>query len=215
MKTNKNGFVQTVNELDMRLFGILLVLTFLCSCKQTTTSKEFLNTYTVNPELYKKEKEILEVIARDYIDSIGNNITPPSPLKTIYFKIDTIFYNGQEKFALLYYRKVKHSIYIFNQDSTSYDGGCLIGTKVGENTDSLKILAELTISSSSENSSEWVINDNRSTYLRELKYVKGKYNINDIRFWESDVWEKAEIMNAKMKRYLEMKKTNPEDVYPR
>ena len=46
-----------------------------------------------------------------------------------------------------------------------------------------------------------------------MNYIEGEYNINDTRFWDSYLWEEAKEMREKMKRFEEMKKTHPENVY--
>ena len=53
----------------------------------------------------------------------------------------------------------------------------------------------------------------RKDYLRKMNYIEGEYNINDTRFWDSYLWEEAKEMREKMKRFEEMKKTHPENVY--
>ena len=45
-----------------------------------------------------------------------------------------------------------------------------------------------------------------------VKYAY-KYNLNDIRFWTSTVWQKIEENNIKRKAFEEEKKNHPENVY--
>ena len=201
------------------LFLLLIVVVVIsCECK-SSTPLEFLNKKNISKAEYAKDIKNLKKVTLQYIDSIGKQKTPKSKVTNLDIFIDTVFYNSENKIVLLAITKrinpyVRLKTGDDYKDGIDYYGNCFIGTK---DSSSSNIIYKLNQSVNSDESDGYlrVKNKLRKIYLCEMNNAKNKYNINDTRFWSSNVWEEAEIMNAKMKRYLEKKKTNPEDVYPR
>jgi hypothetical protein len=172
----------------LRVIMVFLLLAIVVSCiEKTSTSEEYLNKNKVSQETYLSDTNILQNVVASYIDST-NKIRKPKPKsKTLSIEIDTIFYGSNNKLALLYISKNKNPYVVANKDSLQFIGGCLIAIK--DQNNSIKIVDKLKyITTTSETSNE-ISRDLRLMYLREMGYIEGKYNINDNRFWESDVWK--------------------------
>jgi|GEM_PF-2345277 len=201
------------------LYSILiLVVVISCECK-TNTPIEFLNKHNTSEAAYARDIKKLEKETLHYIDSIGKQKTPISKVTNVDVFIDTVFYNNENKIVFLAITKrinpyVKLKSGDEYKDGIDYYGNCFIGNK---DSSYINIIHKLNHSVNSDEPDGYsrVKKKLRKIYLCEMNNGNNRYNINDMRFWDSKVWEEAEIMNAKMKRYLKKKKTNPEDVYPR
>ena len=200
-------------------FSILMIL-FSCGVN-TSTPKEFLNKNNVSEEDYLSDVKSLQKTTLQYTDSVGKQKTPKSKVTILDISIDTIFYNNDNKIVFLAIAKrvnpyVKLKAGNEYKDGIDYYGNCFIGKK-DKSSSNIEIIHKLKYSVNSDESDGYlrVKKKLKKIYLCEMNEVKNKYNVNDTRFWTSNVWGQAEIMNAKMRRYLQKKKTNPEDVYPR
>jgi hypothetical protein len=208
----------------MKLFKALFFILFLVmnfSCvKETSTPKKFLSKNNIQKEYYFNDVKSLQKITLRYLDSVGRSTTPKSNIKNLNISIDTIFYGNDKKIVFLAISKtfnpyVKLRTGKEYQDGIDYYGNSFIGIKDKVN-DSIKIIHKIKYSVESDESDGYirVKNKLRKIYFREMNELKDRYNINDTRFWTSNIWEEAEIMKQKRKSYEEMKKTNPENVYP-
>jgi hypothetical protein len=207
MKKNKSGFVQVVKTKKMKvlLYSVFLIFTVSCAQK-TSTPEEFINTDKVSKEVYEKDLSLLTDAIKVYYDSINNVVNPRYVTELLGAKIDTVFYGNDDKIVLLAILTKKNE---YAEKDIQYAGECYIAYKRNK----IEILYQLKYSSTSTESLEKVSEMIRRIYLREMNYIKGKYNINDTRFWDSRVWEEAKEMKEKRKSFEEMKKTHPENVY--
>ena len=166
---------------------IIILLSTLSCINNTSTSKEYLNQNKVPKNVYLRDVNVLNKAVIAYIDSLNAKKKPKPRSKILSVKIDTIFYSPDDKIAFLYTTKSKNPYVINNKDSIQFAGGCLIALK--NNSNSIKIVDKLKYSITSSEISSKISRDLRLMYLREMGYIEGKYNINDNRFWDSDVWK--------------------------
>jgi hypothetical protein len=168
---------------------IILLLLFVSSCiEKTSTSKEYLNQNIVSQETYLKDVNTLKKVLVSYIDST-NAIRKPKPKsKILSIEIDTIFYGSEGKISFLYLTKNENPYVVNNKDSIQFVGGCFIALKNKKNN-SIEIVDKLKYKVTTSEMPNKISRDLRMMYLREIGYIEGKYNINDNRFWDSDVWK--------------------------
>ncbi|HAD80458.1 MAG TPA: hypothetical protein DCF99_15310 [Flavobacteriaceae bacterium] len=191
----------------MRFLFYSLFLIFTISCVQkTSTPEEFTNTNKVPKEVYNEDLVLLTDAIKAHYDSINSVVNPRSVSKILDTKIDTIFYGNDNKIVFLVLLKKENE---YAEKGIQYAGECYIAYK-REKTENLY---QLKYSSTSAESLKEVSEMIRKTYLGEMNYIEGEYNINDTRFWDSRVWEEAKEMKEKRKSIEEMKKTHPENVY--
>ena len=167
---------------------IIILLSTLSCVNNTSTSKEYLNQNKVSKDVYLRDVNVLNKVVIAYIDSVNAKKKPKPKSKIFSVKIDTIFYSPDDsKIALLYTTKSKNPYVINNKDSIQFAGGCLIALR--NNSNAIKIVDKLKYSVTSSEISSKISRDLRLMYLREMGYIEGKYNINDNRFWDSDIWK--------------------------
>ena len=207
MKKNKSGFVQVVKTKKMKILFYSVFLIFTVSCAQkTSTPKEFINTYKVSKEVYERDLSLLADAIKVHYDSINNVVNPNCVTKVLAIKIDTVFYGNDNKIVFLALLTKENK---YAENGIQYAGECYIGQK----KDTIKELYQLTNSATATSSIDKVSEMIKRIYLREMNYIRGKYNINDTRFWDSRVWAEAKEMKEKRKSFEEVKKTHPENVY--
>ena len=181
--------------INMKHFKYLLVISILLilnSCNgQTSTPEEFLNSNKIDSKIYKNNRMTFKKSSLSYLDSLNNSKTPKPKSDILNINIDTVFYGPNGKVAILYIlKKTNPYVELVNQDNEGgiqYSGGCLIGQKNGEN--SFEIFKKLKYNVTSVENKKVVSNKLRIIYLRELGLMDNRYNINDIRFWDSNVWK--------------------------
>lgn len=170
---------------EIMVFSLLVIVV---SCvEKTSTSEEYLNKNRVSQEIYSNDKNTLRDVVASYIDSTNETRKPKPKSKILSIEIDTIFYGSNNKMALLYISKNKNPYVVENKDSIQFIGGCLIALK--DQNNSIKIMDKLKYITTTSEIPNKISRDLRLMYLREMGYIEGKYNINDNRFWESNVWK--------------------------
>ncbi|WP_340064450.1 hypothetical protein [Ascidiimonas aurantiaca] len=168
-------------------FNILLF--FISSCVQnTSTPEEYRNNSSIQKDIYANDVKSIKAALASYIDSVDATRKTKPKSKILSIEIDTIFYGPKDKITFLYLSKKKNPYVINNKDSLQYVGGCFIAKKINKDN-SIKIIDELKYKITTSEIPNNMSRDLRIMYLREMGYIKGKYNINDNRFWESEVWE--------------------------
>lgn len=165
-----------------------------------------MNANKVSKEVYKEDLALLTNAIKAHYDSINNVVIPEYARNILELKMDTLFYGKDNKIVFLTVLKEENK---YAEKGISFTGECYIAYKKNK----IENLYRLKYSSGSSESLAEVSEMIRKIYLREMDYIEGKYNINDTRFWNSRVWEEAEEMKEKRKRFEETKKNNPENVY--
>lgn len=160
----------------------------LLSCKKTSTPKEYLNKYRIEQAEYNSDKNSLADLTKSKRDSIRKSSATPDE-KALEVYIDTIFYNPDNNKIVFLSITKKENQYAVNYDGISYSGECYIAIKDTESK-KIKILDRLKYSSTSDEKDgfEKVQESNRNIYLKEMKFIDGRFNINDNRFWTSKIW---------------------------
>ena len=166
---------------------MILIFCIIISCKKTSTPKEYLNELKVEQSEYQADKKQLVNLTKLRRDSVRTS-SKILEGKSLEIYIDTIFYNKDNKIVFLSITK-KENRYALNDDRISYSGECYIGTKDSESK-KIKILDRLKYSSTSSDNDgfEKAQKSNRNIYLTEMEFIDGRININDNRFWTSEVW---------------------------
>jgi len=169
----------------------ILIAAFFCSCNKTSTPKEYLYKVEIPKEIYQKDVQNLQerILARFDSIHIVEETKGEYTRKYVETIVDTIFYGPSNKIAFLAVSMGKDK-YVAdaqpnNPDGIVYNGECFIGVKKDSTN---VILKSLKYSVSSSQSYERVLKTLREMYYREMKYIEGRYNINDTRFWDSSVW---------------------------
>ena len=184
-----------------------MFLIFIISCvHKTSTPKEFINNYIIQKEFYKKDLTLLSNAVEVHYDSINNIVNPHHVTKILNVKIDTIFYGNDHKIVFLALLTNKNE---YAEKGIQYAGECYIAYKKNE----IENLYQLKYSSTSTISLKEVSQMLRENYLQEMNYIEGRYNINDTRFWNSNVWKEAKEVKENRKNFEEIKKNNPSNVY--
>ena len=197
----------------MKKVEILFILLLLVSCTTTTTPKKYLNSVVVSPEVYTLDTIQLKEKIFAYYD-LENKIWKKKPnyqRRILALRVDTLKNGKYHKFAaLLLFDDYNKLVTMDNPNDipTYYAGECFIGKK--EN-DTIRIATILTLRTSGIKrfSARKLL---RNNYLRLLPDNKGVYNINDIRFWDSKVWDDSLVV--KTKRYYEMQQDSTIETYP-
>ena len=192
---------------------LFFFLILFVSCTTTTTPKKYLNSVVVPQEVYADDTIQLKKEILAFYD-LENKIWKKQPnyqRHILALRVDTLIYGKDHKFAaLLLFDDYNKLVTVDNPNGipTYYAGECFIGKK--EN-DTIKIVTILTLRTSGKKrfSARKLL---RNNYLRLLPYNKGVYNINDIRFWDSKVWDDSLV--EKTKHFYEMQQDSTIETYP-
>lgn len=171
------------------MFAFIVILG---SCRETNTPDEFLNSNQVISEIIEKDKNNL---ARQFMEILEseNSWFPLSPY--VDYKdiiIDTIFYSQNGKMVFIAIAKRENKL-AYSQpkkfkNMIEYYGSAFIAHKYDR--DSIKVINDLPYHVSQARHYKEAAQLMRNIYFNELLTDKHKtyYNINDIRFWDSEIW---------------------------
>lgn len=208
----------------LRMLQILIVaLSFsFYSCEgvkvKKYTPKEFLNHAVMKEESYFKDsteivKQLKEFLLRhedffyskDYFDSTQ-------------LIIDSIIYSPDFN-KLAVFVITKNPTYRQRMPDKNhewyYDATCYLGVRQN-NTISLSWIGPNFSNSTDKEELSSIIRDSYFTEFATKDTVGAytyKYNLNDIRFWNSPIWKKIEEEKLKKKEFENEKKNHPENVY--
>lgn len=192
----------------------IFILVFTSCIKDTSTPKEFLNSNRVTTKKYNKDKVSIRNAIYSLYDSINVTKTPVQKTNVLDVKIDTIFYSSDNNRLAFLVLLDKENEYIKpvepNKIGIQYAGECYIAKRIN---DEIRILDRLKYSVTSKESRKKVKSMIQIFYLKEMNFIESKYNINDIRFWDSNVWIQADLMKKKRENFEEAKKENPNNVH--
>jgi len=193
---------------------VIFSLAILLAACSTTTPKKYLNNAVVSSDVYTKDTIALKKEIYDFY-ALENKIHKKNPnfeRKILRLQIDTLIYGKDNKFvALVLFDDYNKYVKLLNSDKepVSYTGECVIGYKINDSIQMSSILVLRTSSDKSRDAAKRLL---RNEYLRMLTNKKGVYNINDIRFWDSDVWNFSLV--EKTKEFYEKQQDSTIETYP-
>lgn len=194
IQKRNNGSVQIVKTMIRvvkRVFLICVTLV-LISCHETNTPREFQNKTIVSKDIYQRDKEKLAAMLQENATSEKSLL--PTSIFSIFLEsyVDTIFYGPRGKMAFLGINKrINKNADLFPErypDMIEYIGTGFMVIRRGN--DEYELINDInfraTRSSSYKNASKLI----RKIQFNEpmLDPHRVRYNINDIRFWDSGAW---------------------------
>ena len=183
----------------MIYFKYIILIKFLLllnSCQgQTSTPDEFLNKNNISINSYKDDIRHLAGATIKYNDSVNKFRKPKPKSEILNVEIDTVFYGPKGKLTFLSIFK-RRNPYVQslkmkgNEEGIEFKGRCYLAVK-DTVSNNIQIVKKLKYSAGSNELDAYkrVKNKLREIYLREMDYIDGRYNINDTRFWNSNVWD--------------------------
>jgi len=193
----------------MKILKLLMISLLLFSCS-TTTKKKHTNNFVVSSENYRNDTiQIKNKLLEFY--KLKNKIYYDKPnyqRKILNIKVDTLIYGKDNKFASLILIDEVNK-YAKNDKHISYAGECVIGKKKNDTIILINILTLKTFSSKNRSLAKKGLVNN---YLKGKLNIKENYNINDVRFWDSKVWQDSLIIKTKqfyLKQNDSLSKTYP------
>ena len=193
---------------------VIFSLAILLAACSTTTPKKYLNNVVVSSDVYTKDTIALKKEIYDFY-ALENKIYEKKKTykrKILRLQIDTLIYGKDHKFvALALFDDYNESVkYInLNKEPVSYTAESVIGYK---KNDSIQMSSILVLSISSDKSRDVAKKGLRDEKFRMLPNKKGVYNINDIRFWDSNVWNFSLV--KKTKEFYKMQQDSIIETYP-
>lgn len=204
------------------ILQILLFFSFFISCEgikqKKYTPKEFLNHTIINKENYNKDSaEILKQLRFSLLnhEDFFNNKAYFDSTQII---IDSIIYSPNFN-KLAVFIMIKNPTYRQlapdNKYKWYYEATCYLGVRQKDSISLSWIGPSFTNSYNKSELSDII----RDSYFTEFatKDTVGlytyKYNLNDIRFWNSSIWKQIENKIQKRKEFEEEKKNHPENIY--
>ncbi len=179
---------------------------------QTTTPKDFINSYQVSSSTYLRDKEqviktidsliTIKIIHKPaeyglryfngttYEDTIERKWAINLPMKSIKYVehyVDTLFYNpdNQNEFAGIIISKTENKL---AKNGIEYVGNGFL-CKRNTQTLQIRIIKYSVTGSQTLNQCRESV---REIYFRELEIINGCYNLNDIRYWSLDSVRKVD-----------------------
>ena len=188
--------------------------------KSTDTQKEFLNSTLNDKEGYTKDSsKILSELKRLLLRHEHDDFFYSKEFfEGTEINIDTIVYSPDlNKMGILILTKNPTSRQLMPSQNKEwyYDATSYLGVRLGDSIS----LSPLGPGFTNSNNKEELSNDIRQACFRTLvskdtteKYAF-KYNLNDVRFWTSSVWQKIKDDKIKKKLFDEEKIKHPENIY--
>ena len=207
-----------------RMLQILLCFIFslLYSCEDMKqkkyTPKEFLNHTVIKKEDYSKDSitilKQLNVLLLKHEDFFHNK----AYFDSTQLIIDSILYSPDfNKLAVFVITKnpTYRQLMPDKDYEWYYDATCYLGVRQ-KDTISLSWIGPSFTNSYNRDELSSIIRDSYFTDFA-TKDTAGlhtyKYNLNDVRFWDSSIWKEIEDKKTKKQEFEEEKKKHPENVY--
>jgi hypothetical protein len=200
---------------------LVIVFAFFCSCGGTNkndTSKEFLNHATIKREAYTKDSiELIQQLETYLIEKkdFFHNSAYSNSTQLI---VDSIIYSPDFN-KLAVFLIIKNAVHKQLIPSRTYywyyDATCYLGIRQND-TINLNWIGPSFTNSYDKNELSSIIRDSYLTNFA-AKDSKGlhsyKYNLNDVRFWDSSIWKEIEDKKIKKQEFEEEKRKHPEKIY--
>jgi hypothetical protein len=224
-----NGNLYSMKKKHIRLFAIIFCLGFtyyylknglgwLEFRKNTDTPKEFLNHAVNGSSGYTKDSiEVIRQLKNLLLNHKGSFHSPD------YFDyteliIDSLLYSPDlNKLAVFVIAKnpTYRQLLPDSQHPWYYNATSYLGVRQNDTV----CLSLLGPNFTNYIDKEEVSDDIRETCFRLFisedttgRYTC-KYNLNDVRFWDSPIWEEMEEQKERVKKFEEEKRMHPENVY--
>lgn len=183
----------TKRNIILQLILACIGLCTICSCNKTNTPKEFQNSTIVPTEIYQADKLTLEKMIQEMVTS-DSSLLPNNKRSLTYLEsyVDTLFYGPNDQIAFLGINKrINKNADIFPvkfPGMIEYYSSAFIGYKKGDNK--FEIIKDLKFHFSQDNSYKKASKHIRQLYFNEIQLLENEnwYNINDVRFWDCDMW---------------------------
>lgn len=201
---------------------LIVVLPFLYSCEgmkqKKYTPKEFLNHAVINKEDYNKDS--LEIISQLKVSLLNHEdfFNNKAYFDSTQLIIDSIIYSpGFNKLAVFVMTKNPTYRQLMPDKNYKwyYEATCYLGVRQNDSISLSWIGPSFTNSYNRSELSDII----RDSYFADFatKDTVGlytyKYNLNDIRFWDSSIWQEIEDKKHKKKEFEVEKKNHPENIY--
>lgn len=197
---------------------IVALLYFCEACKRKGTPKNYINHTIVKRQAYIKDSiEIIQqlksllVKQKDFFEN-------PDYFNSTKLIIDTIIYapdlNKLAVFLITKNPENRHLVPNKNYD-WYYDATCYLGVKQKGKINLFWIGPSFTNSNDKEELSRTI----RDSYFTNFatKDTTGlhtyKYNMNDLRFWDSAIWKEIEFKKIEEQEFELEKRKHPENIY--
>lgn len=212
-----------MKEKPSRMLQVIFILAFpfLYCCdgaRKKETPKEFLNHVEIKKEIYTNDSiEIvkqLKACLSEQKDFFHNSAYSDST----HLIIDSIIYSpGFNKLAVFLITKnpVHRQLVPERNYDWYYDATCYLGIRQND-TISLSWIGPSFTNSYSKNELSNIIRDAYFTNFASKGSAdlhSYKYNLNDVRFWDSSIWKEIENKRIKKQEFEEEKRRHPENIY--
>lgn len=209
---------------SLTIFHMLLVLFFIFfySCEgakhKKNTPKEFLNHVMIAKEDYTKDSVDIIIQLKGLLLMQEDFFHNKSYFDSTQLIIDSIVYSSDfNKLAVFVITKnpVHRQLIPDRNYDWYYDATCYLGIRQND-TISLSWVGSSFTNSYDKKELSSIIRDSYFTDFA-TKDTTGlhthKFNMNDVRFWNSSIWKEIEFRKIKKQEFEEAKRKHPEDVY--
>lgn len=186
--------------------------------RNTDTPSAYLNNVVRRTADYQKDSDSIKVTLHGLLGKHDGPFYPKDYFDSTQLIIDTIIYNPSFD-KLVVFVITKNPTYRQLAPDPKYRwyycGYCFLGARKNDSIE----LGWLRSTGYSGYHEEKEISDvMRSYYFREYAWTRykserPKYNMNDSRFWTSDVWREWDDSKERRRKFEKLKAAHPEDVY--
>jgi hypothetical protein len=184
--------------------------------KNTDTPAAFLNLTKVSAKNYSKDSMELVTRLRELLIKREGFFDNTGYFDATHLMIDSIIYSPDLQ-KLAAFVLVKNPTYRQRMPDKKYtwyyDGTCYLGERKADTILLSWIGPVFTNSYNKEDISENIREDCFRRFATKDTASAYRYNINDIRFWNSSIWRKVEEEREKRRLFEGEKKNHPENVY--
>ncbi|MEO8150669.1 MAG: hypothetical protein ABI723_23760 [Bacteroidia bacterium] len=201
---------------------LIALLSFFSSCGQfrekKITPNEFLNHTVIKKERYSKDSLEILIQLKIFLSKHEDFFYNKAYFDKTLLIIDTIIYSPDfNKLAVFVITKnpMYRQPYSDGKNEWYYDATCYLGLRQSD-TISLSWWGPNFTNSTDEEELSLIIRDSYFTEQARGDTIKAntyKYNLNDVRFWGSYVWNEIEEEEIKKKEFELEKINHPENVF--
>jgi hypothetical protein len=186
--------------------------------KNTNTPKQFLSKTIAKKDDYTKDSLIISTKLKALLLQHEDFFYSKEYFEGTEIIIDTIIYNPDfNKLAILILTKNPTSRQLIptKNEKWYYDATAYLGTRQADTICLYHLGPNFTNSTDKQKQLVYIRDACFKTFVSKDTTKKDayKYNLNDIRFWKSTVWEKIEEEKLKKKEFDEEKINHPENIY--
>lgn len=203
--------------IQMKMIFIFLLCIISCNNFHANNNQEY---SLVGDSLYKSDSSKIIELLRSDLEFKRGGYTSEEFYDGTNIYIDTIIYSPlRDKFVIFVITENKTSRKLLPEQHLKwfYSGDCYLGKRYSGDSIFITLSGPRLTNGVSKKQIKNDMYDTYFTTFSKFKDINGKlkykYNLGDIRFWDSSIWDELERTRIRREEFEKEKKENPSNIY--